>query len=306
MKYYEDIRELIGHTPILHLTKIGIKEDVNLFAKLELFNPGGSVKDRMGVALLEAAEREGRLKPGATILEATAGNAGIGIALAALGKGYQVIFAVPEKFSVEKQMIMASLGAKIVHTPREDGMQGAIAKVTELLAAIPDSVCLSQFTNQANPAVHYRTTGEEIYADLDGHIDYLVAGAGSGGTITGILRYLKERLPDVKGVLADPLGSTMGGGEAGCYAIEGIGNTFLPETYDPTLIDQVIKVTDEDAVREVRLLALTHGVLAGTSSGAAISAARQLAETVTGKNIVVILPDRGDRYLSKNLFPLED
>jgi len=306
MKYYEDIRELIGHTPILRLSKIGIKEDVNLFAKLELFNPGGSVKDRMGVALLDAAQREGRLKPGATILEATAGNAGIGIALAALGKGYQVIFAVPEKFSVEKQMIMASLGAKIVHTPREDGMQGAIAKVAELLAAIPDSVCLSQFTNQANPAVHYRTTGEEIYADLDGQIDYVVAGAGSGGTITGILRFLKERLPDVKGVLADPLGSTMGGGEAGCYAIEGIGNTFLPETYDPTLIDQVIKVTDEDAVKEVRLLAMKHGVLAGTSSGAAISAARQLAETVSGKNIVVILPDRGDRYLSKNLFPLED
>jgi len=201
---------------------------------------------------------------------------------------------------------MASLGAKIVHTPREDGMQGAIAKVAELLAAIPDSVCLSQFTNQANPAVHYRTTGEEIYADLDGQIDYVVAGAGSGGTITGILRYLKERLPNVKGVLADPLGSTMGGGEAGCYAIEGIGNTFLPETYDPTLIDQVIKVTDEDAVKEVRLLAMKHGVLAGTSSGAAISAARQLAETVSGKNIVVILPDRGDRYLSKNLFPLED
>ena len=306
MKYYEDIRELIGHTPILRLSKIGIKEDVNLFAKLELFNPGGSVKDRMGVALLDAAQREGRLKPGATILEATAGNAGIGIALAALGKGYQVIFAVPEKFSVEKQMIMASLGAKIVHTPREDGMQGAITKVAELLAAIPDSVCLSQFTNQANPAVHYRTTGEEIYADLDGQIDYVVAGAGSGGTITGILRFLKERLPDVKGVLADPLGSTMGGGEAGCYAIEGIGNTFLPETYDPTLIDQVIKVTDEDAVKEVRLLAMKHGVLAGTSSGAAISAARQLAETVSGKNIVVILPDRGDRYLSKNLFPLED
>jgi len=306
MKYYEDIRELIGHTPILRLSEIGIKEDVNLFAKLELFNPGGSVKDRMGVALIDAAEREGRLKPGATILEATAGNAGIGIALAALGKGYQVIFAVPEKFSIEKQMIMASLGAQIVHTPKQDGMQGAIAKVAELLESIPDSVCLSQFTNQANPAVHYSTTAKEIYEDLDGQIDYVVAGAGSGGTITGILRYLKERLPNVKGILADPVGSTMGGGEAGCYAIEGIGNTFLPETFDSTLIDQVIKVNDEDSIREVRLLARKEGVLAGTSSGAALSAARQLAATVSGKNIVVILPDRGDRYLSKNLFPLED
>jgi len=306
MKYYEDIRELIGHTPILRLSETGIKEGVNLFAKLELFNPGGSVKDRMGVALIEAAEREGRLKPGATILEATAGNAGIGIALAALGKGYHVIFAVPEKFSVEKQMIMASLGAKIIHTPREDGMQGALVKVNELLAAIPDSVCLSQFTNQANPAAHYRTTGAEIFEDLDGQIDYVVAGAGSGGTITGILRYLKERIPAVKGILADPIGSTMGGGEAGCYAIEGIGNTFMPETYDSSLIDQIIKVSDEEAIREVRLLALKEGVHAGTSSGAALFAARKLSQTVSNKNIVVILPDRGDRYLSKNLFPIED
>ena len=270
MKYYEDIRELIGHTPVLRLSKTGIKEDVNLFAKLELFNPGGSVKDRMGVALLAEAERDGRLKPGATILEATAGNAGIGIAIAALGKGYQVIFAVPEKFSVEKQMIMASLGAKIIHTPKQDGMQGAFAKVDELLNTIPGSICLSQFTNPANPAIHYSTTAQEIYEDLDGQIDYVVAGAGSGGTITGILRYLKERIPNVKGILADPLGSTMGGGEAGCYVIEGIGNTFMPETFDPMLIDRVIKVTDEDAVREVRLLAKKEGVLAGTSSGAAL------------------------------------
>ncbi len=304
MKYIEDIHELVGHTPLMHLRNSGFPEHVRVFAKLELMNPGGSVKDRMGVAMIEEAEQQGILRADSTIVEATAGNAGIGIALAALGKGYRVIFAVPEKFSIEKQMIMRAYGAELVHTSKEQGMQGAFNKVTELLETIPGSVCLSQFENPVNPAVHYCTTGAEIYNDLEGQIDYLVAGAGSGGTITGILRWLKSRNAAVQGVLADPIGSTMGGGEAGCYAVEGIGNTFMPRTYDASLIDRVIKVNDEEAFHEARDLARYEGVLAGSSSGAALAAVRKLAGIVPSGNIVVVLPDRGDRYLSKNLFPL--
>lgn len=302
MKYYNDIRELIGSTPLLKLNNIGIKESVNLFAKLELFNPGGSVKDRMGTALIEDAERRGILKEGSTILEATAGNAGIGIALAALNKGYKIKFAVPEKFSIEKQVIMKALGAEIIQTPLEKGMAGAFKKVEELLAAIDNSVCLSQFTNQANPQIHFETTGPEIYEDLEGKIDYVVAGAGSGGTISGVLRYIKDRKRAVNGILADPVGSTMGGGLPGCYSIEGIGNTFMPETMDNSLIDEVIKVNDAQALQEVKLVAKKEGLLIGTSSGAALYAARVIAERVENANIVVIFPDRGDRYISKNIF----
>ncbi len=302
MKYCDDIRELIGNTPILKLNNIGIKASVKLFAKLELFNPGGSVKDRMGTALIADAERRGILKKGATILEATAGNAGIGIALAALNKGYRVIFAVPEKFSYEKQAIMRALGAEIIQTPLEKGMGGAFEKVEELLATIENSVCLSQFTNLANPEIHYTTTGPEIYRDLDGKIDYVVAGAGSGGTISGVLKYIKEQKENVKGILADPVGSTMGGGLPGCYSIEGIGNTFMPETMDNSLIDEVIKVNDSQALQEVKLVAQKEGLLTGTSSGAALYAARVISERVENANIVVIFPDRGDRYISKDIF----
>jgi cysteine synthase A len=287
---------------LLKLNNIGIKESVNLFAKLELLNPGGSVKDRMGTALIEDAEKRGVLKEGSTILEATAGNAGIGIALAALNKGYKVKFAVPEKFSIEKQVIMKALGAEIVQTPLEKGMAGAFEKVEELLETIENSVCLSQFTNPANPQIHYETTGREIYEDLEGQIDYIVAGAGSGGTISGVLRYIKERNTAVKGILADPLGSTMGGGLPGCYGIEGIGNTFMPETMDNSLIDEVIKVNDAQALQEVKMVAKKEGLLIGTSSGAALYAARVIAGRAEDANIVVIFPDRGDRYISKNIF----
>ncbi|WP_027627941.1 PLP-dependent cysteine synthase family protein [Ruminiclostridium cellobioparum] len=302
MKYYNDIRELIGNTPVLRLNNMGIKESVKVFAKLELFNPGGSVKDRMGTALIEDAEKNGILKEGSTILEATAGNAGIGIALAALNKGYRIIFAVPEKFSQEKLTIMKALGAEIVQTPLEKGMSGAFEKVQELLETVENSVCLSQFTNQANPRIHYYTTGPEIYRDLDGKIDYIVSGAGSGGTISGVLKYIKERNGNVKGVLADPVGSTMGGGLPGCYSIEGIGNTFMPETMDNTLIDEVIKVNDSQALQEVRQVAQKEGLLVGTSSGAALYAARVISQRVENASIVVIFPDRGDRYISKNIF----
>lgn len=303
MKYYNDIRELIGRTPLLLLSQMDFPEHIHVFAKLELLNPGGSVKDRMGVALVQDAEERGILKPGSTILEATAGNAGIGIALAAIGKGYRVIFAVPEKFSLEKQAIMRAFGAEIVNTPLDKGMRGAFEKVEELKHQVENPVLLNQFGNPMNPQIHYKTTGPEIYADLDGKIDYLIAGAGSGGTLSGTGRFLKEKLPKLQCVLADPLGSTMGGGEPGCYSIEGIGNTFMPETMDMNLVNEVVKVTDEEAVKEVRLLAAREGILAGSSSGAALTGVRKIAGHVPeGSNLVVILPDQGDRYLSKNLF----
>ena len=303
MKYYNDVREMIGHTPLLKLNHMDFPDGLNVFAKLELFNPGGSVKDRMGSALISDAEDRGILKPGSTILEATAGNAGIGIALAALGKGYRVIFAVPEKFSEEKQTIMKAYGAEIVHTPLEKGMQGAIEKVKELKKQVEHPVTLSQFENPANPLAHYRTTGPEIWDDLDGKVDALVAGAGSGGTLSGVAKYLREQNPSVKIVMADPIGSTMGGGEPGCYSIEGIGNTFMPRTMNMSLVNQVYKINDEEAVEELRLLAAREGVLAGTSSGAALAAVRKAAQKAPkGSNIVVVLPDRGDRYFSKHIY----
>ncbi|SHO43262.1 PLP-dependent cysteine synthase family protein [Anaerocolumna xylanovorans] len=303
MKYYNDYRDLIGNTPLVLLNRMDFPEGIRVFAKLELWNPGGSVKDRMGMALVKDAEEKGILKPGSVIIEATAGNAGIGLALAALGKGYRVIFAVPEKFSVEKQAVMRAYGAEIVHTPLEKGMQGAFEKVEELKKEIENPVLLNQFTNPKNPLAHYESTGPEIYNDLDGNIDYLIAGAGSGGTFSGTAKYLKEKLPALKCILADPVGSTMGGGTPGCYSVEGIGNTFMPETMDMALVDEVIKVTDEEALKEVRLLAAREGILAGSSSGAALTAARKAAEGAEkGNNLVVILPDRGDRYFSKNIY----
>ncbi|MBR0599481.1 PLP-dependent cysteine synthase family protein [Sinanaerobacter chloroacetimidivorans] len=301
-KYYNDIRELIGNTPVLKLNQLASKEAVPIFAKLEFWNPGGSVKDRIGKAMIEDAEARGLLKPGFTILEATAGNTGLGIALAAINKGYRIIFIVPEKFSVEKQILMKALGAEIINTPRERGMLGAMEKARELRAELPNAVELGQFVNPANPQVHYETTGPEIYHALGGEIDFLVAGAGSGGTFTGALRYLKEKIPAIKGVLADPEGSTMGGGEEHCYNIEGIGNNFIPETMDMGLVDAVIKVSDEEAFATVKQLARKEGLIVGTSAAAAVAASLKLAEKLTEGRIVTILPDRGDRYFSKNLY----
>ena len=302
MHYYDSLKDLIGHTPLLKLNHSGFPDSVNVFAKLELFNPAGSVKDRTGTYMLRDAQRRGLLKKGSTIIEATAGNTGLGIAFAALNLGYRVIFVVPLKFSQEKQSLMKALGAEIINTPREEGMLGAERKAEELLSVIENSVSLKQFHNQANPQAHYETTGPEIYADLDGHIDYLVAGAGSGGTYTGVVRYLKEQNPKIQGVLADPEGSTMGGGEHHDYNIEGIGNDFIADTMDMSLVDKVIKVGDSAAFSETRSLAGNEGVIAGTSSGAALSAARALVEGGAKGNIVVIFPDRGDRYFSKGLF----
>ncbi|HDK7167892.1 TPA: cysteine synthase A [Clostridium botulinum] len=302
MKYLDSIKELIGNTPILKLNNLNIKPDVNIFVKLETNNPGGSVKDRIGIYMIEQAEKEGKLKKGYTIVEATAGNTGIGVALAAINKGYDVIFVVPEKFSVEKQTLMRALGAKIINTPKKDGMLGAVAKANELLETIENSVSLKQFENEANPIAHYKTTGPEIYEAMDGKIDYFLSGAGSGGTFTGVMKFLKEKDENIKGILADPKGSTMGGGEKEAYDIEGIGNDFIPDTMDMSLVNKVIKVNDEEAYEMVKLLALKEGLIVGSSSGAAVSAALKLAEKIDKGNIVTILPDRGDRYFSKNIY----
>jgi cysteine synthase len=267
-----------------------------------MYNPSGSVKDRIGEYMIASAEKEGRLKKGGTIIEATAGNTGLGIAFAALGKGYRVIFTVPTKFSAEKQALLRALGAEVINTPRAEGMLGAVRKADELREQIPGAISLEQFKNPANPLAHFETTGKEIWDDLGGRVTHIVAGAGSGGTYTGIVRYVKQQDPSVQGVLADPEGSTIGGGEHFDYNIEGIGNDFIPDTMDISLVDKVVKVNDEEAFSTVRELARREGIIAGSSSGAAMAAALKLAKTLERGNIVVVFPDRGDRYFSTGLF----
>lgn len=341
MAYYHSMKELIGNTPLVKLNHIGNlyleldkelvkeldedsdkdsdidkdlslnsninldryqKKSVQIFAKLELYNPSGSVKDRVGKYMIEDAIARGLLTTGSTIIEATAGNTGLGIAFAALNLGFQVIFVVPDKFSTEKQTLMRALGATIVNTPREGGMLGAARKAEELRLKTPNSISLEQFKNQSNPLAHYETTGPEIYKELDGKVDYVVAGAGSGGTFTGVLRYLKEQNPKIKGILADPIGSIMGGGEHGDYDIEGIGNDFIADTMDMSLVDHVVKVSDKEAFHMSRRIAKEEGIFAGTSSGAAMVAAIRYAQHIEFGNLVVIFPDRGDRYFSKKLY----
>jgi len=302
MKYYDSMQKLIGNTPLVKLNHMGISTEINVFAKLELYNPSGSVKDRTGKYMIEDAERKGLLKPNYTIIEGTAGNTGLGIAFAALNKGYKVIFVVPEKFSEEKQTLMRALGAEIINTPRADGMLGAAAKADELRLQISDSIALGQFKNMSNPLAHYETTGVEIYNDLDGEVDYVIAGAGSGGTYSGVVKYLKEKNPNVKGILADPVGSTMGGGEHSDYDIEGIGNDFIADTMDMSLVDEVIKITDAEAFEVAREIAKNEGIFAGSSSGAAMAATLKFVKNIKNGNAVVIFPDRGDRYFSKHLY----
>ena len=299
---YENMHQLVGNTPLVELVNMGVSHEVHIFAKLEMYNPSGSVKDRIGKYMIECAEKEGRLKKGGTIIEATAGNTGLGIAFAALGKGYRVIFTVPTKFSAEKQALWRALGAEVINTPRAEGMLGAVKKAEELKAQIPGAISLEQFKNPANPLAHYETTGKEIWEDIGGKVTHIVAGAGSGGTYTGIVRYIKQQDPAVQGVLADPEGSTIGGGEHFDYNIEGIGNDFIPDTMDISLVDKVVKVNDREAFATVRDLARNEGIIAGSSSGAAMAAALKLAKTLDRGNIVVVFPDRGDRYFSTGLF----
>lgn len=302
MKYFESMQDLIGNTPLVKLNHMSDKRGVNIFGKLELYNPSGSVKDRIGQYMIADAEKKGLLTPGATIIEATAGNTGLGIAFAALNKGYRIIFVVPTKFSIEKQKLMKALGAEIVNTPREQGMLGAVSKAAELKAQIPNAFSFEQFKNMSNPLAHYETTGPELHAALEGKIDYIVLGAGSGGTFTGVLKYLKERNPNIKSVLADPIGSTMGGGDHGDYNIEGIGNDFIADTMDMKLVDEIIKISDKEAFETSRELTRKEGIIAGTSSGAAMAATLKLVDKIEKGNVVVVFPDRGDRYFSANLY----
>lgn len=300
---YRNVKELIGHTPIVQLHDSRIPTGVEVYAKLEFMNPGGSVKDRLGLALIAEGERTGQLQPGGTIIEPTAGNTGIGIALAAVGTGYRVIFVVPEKFSQEKQELMRALGAEVANTPTEEGIQGAIRKCHELAKEIPNSYVPQQFANPANPGAHYATTGPEIWKQLDHKVDVIVAGAGSAGTFVGTAKYLKEQNPQIKAVVVEPEGSILGGGSPGPHKTEGIGLEFVPPYFEHDLVDQVYTVDDVDAFTLVSDLAREQGLLVGSSSGAAYHAALEEAKKATlGTRIVVIFPDGSERYLSKKIY----
>ncbi|GMN98147.1 pyridoxal-phosphate dependent enzyme [Parageobacillus thermoglucosidasius] len=303
MRVAKNVHGLVGHTPVVEITQFPLPEGVRVFAKLEYFNPGGSIKDRLGQELLRDALETGKLKEGGTIIEPTAGNTGIGLALAAIGKNINVIFCVPEKFSIEKQQIMKALGATIVHTPTSEGMQGAIRKAQELAREIPNSYCPQQFANPANPRTYYKTLGPELWEDLDGQIDIFVAGAGSGGTFMGTATFLKEKNPNIKTVIVEPEGSILNGGEPGPHKTEGIGMEFLPDYMDPSYFDAIHTIRDEDAFNRVKELAKKEGLLVGSSSGAAFHAALLEAEKAEpGTNIVVIFPDSSERYLSKKIY----
>ncbi|MDO5573935.1 MAG: cysteine synthase A [bacterium] len=299
--------ELIGGTPLLELSNYEKKYELQatIAAKLEYLNPAGSVKDRIGLAMIEDAEKKGLLKEGATIIEPTSGNTGIGIASVAAAKGYHAIMTMPETMSVERRNLLKAYGAKVVLTDGSKGMKGAIAKAEELQKETPNSIILGQFTNQANPEAHTRTTGPEIWNDTDGKVDIFVAGVGTGGTLTGVGRYLKSQNPDVKIVAVEPAGSpVLSKGTAGPHKIQGIGAGFVPETLDTKIYNEVITVENEDAFAAGKEIAVTEGILVGISSGAAIWAAKELAKRPEnkGKLIVALLPDTGDRYLSTPMF----
>jgi O-acetylserine dependent cystathionine beta-synthase len=303
MAVYHNVHELVGNTPLMEITQFGLKRGVRLFAKLEFMNPGGSVKDRLGRELLDEAFRTGKLAEGGTLIEPTAGNTGIGLALAAINRGISVMFVIPEKFSIEKQELMKALGAKIVHTPTALGIKGAIEKTKELLAEIPGSYTPAQFSNPANPLTYYKTLGPEIWTDLEGKVDVFVAGAGTGGTFMGTANYLKEQNPQVKTVIVEPEGSILNGGESGPHKTEGIGMEFLPDYMNKEHFNAIHTVTDEDAFRRVKELAAKEGLLVGSSSGAALHAALIEAENAPdGAAVVTVFPDSSERYLSKKIY----
>ena len=304
----ESALELIGGTPLLKLNgyskKVGVT-DANIFAKLEYLNPAGSVKDRIALAMIEEAEKSGKLKPGATIIEPTSGNTGIGLAAVAAAKGYKAILTLPDTMSVERRNLLKAYGAELVLTEGAKGMKGAIAKADELVNEIEGAVILGQFVNPANPAVHKATTGPEIWDQTDGNVDVFIAGVGTGGTITGVGEYLKEQNPDVKVIAVEPATSpVLSKGTSGAHKIQGIGAGFVPDVLNTKVYDEVIAIENEDAFEEGRKFALSEGILVGISSGAALKAATIIAARpeYKGKNIVVLLPDSGDRYLSTPLF----
>lgn len=307
MAVYNNVTELIGKTPILKLNNFSKSEGVaaNIFAKLEYFNPAGSVKDRIANAMISDAEAKGELKPGATIIEPTSGNTGIGLASVGTAKGYKVILTMPETMSVERRNLVKAYGAEVVLTEGAKGMKGAIEKANELKEQTPGSVILGQFVNPANPKAHYETTGPEIWADTEGKVDAFIAGVGTGGTLSGVGKYLKEQNPDVKIFAVEPETSpVLSEGHGGSHKIQGIGAGFVPDTLNTSVYDEVIPVPNEAAFETGNKIAKTEGILVGISSGAAVWAAEQLAkrDEFKGKNIVVLLPDTGDRYLSTDLF----
>ena len=307
MAFYESITELVGKTPIVKPVNYNKKNapNANIFVKLEYLNPAGSVKDRIAKAMIEDAEAKGLLKEGSVIIEPTSGNTGIGLSAIAAAKGYRIIITMPETMSVERRNLMKAYGAELVLTDGTKGMKGAIAKADELAAEIPNSFIPGQFVNPANPAAHKATTGPEIWEDLDGKVDFFVAGVGTGGTITGVGEYLKSKNPDVKVVAVEPAGSpVLSKGQSGAHKIQGIGAGFVPDTLNTGIYDEIIAVENEDAFKTGKAIARTDGILVGISSGAALWAGTELAKRPenAGKNIVALLPDTGDRYLSTPLF----
>lgn len=310
-KIYKQITDLIGHTPLVELPKYSKFRGVDtpIIGKVEYFNPGGSVKDRIALAMIEDAEKAGKLKPGATIIEPTSGNTGVGLALVAAVKGYRLILTMPETMSVERRSLVKAYSAQVKLTSGKDGMKGAIKAAEELRDSIEGSIILGQFTNMANPRVHYLTTGPEVWSDTNGQVDIFVAGVGTGGTITGIGQYLKEQNPNVRIVAVEPTDSAvLSGGNSGPHKIQGIGAGFIPDTYNSAYIDEVFKVENDQAILTGRLLAQQEGLLVGISSGAAAFAATEIARRPEnkGKQIVTLFPDTGERYLSTVLYAFDE
>jgi len=310
-KVAKQLTELIGKTPLLELVKFSADKGLSkpIIAKIESFNPGGSVKDRIALAMIEEAEKKGLLKPGATIIEPTSGNTGVGLALVSAVKGYHLVLTMPETMSVERRKLVKAYGAEVKLTPGAEGMNGAIKAAQALCNSIPNAVILQQFENLANPEKHYRTTGKEIWEETDGKIDIFVAGVGTGGTVSGVGKYLKEQNPSIKIIAVEPSASpVLSGGKSGPHKIQGIGAGFIPKTYNAEVIDEVVQVDNDDAIRTGRQLAQRDGVLAGISSGAAAFAAAEVAKRPenAGKTIVTLLPDTGERYLSTVLYASEE
>lgn len=310
-KIVRKLTELVGNTPLLEFSGFNASKGLKakLIGKLEYFNPAGSVKDRIALAMVEDAEEKGLLKPGATIIEPTSGNTGVGLAFVSSVKGYKLVLTMPETMSLERRNLLKALGATLVLTPGADGMKGAIAKAESLRDETPGSIILQQFENPANPAVHVRTTAQEIWRDTEGKVDIFVAGVGTGGTVSGVGEGLKAHNPDIRIVAVEPTDSpVLSGGKPGAHKIQGIGAGFVPKTYNGKFVDQIMQVSNDDAIRTSRELAQTEGLLVGISSGAAVFAALQLAELPenAGKTIVALLPDTGERYLSTVLYAFED
>ena len=310
-KIARSLTELVGQTPLLELSNYeklhGLK--AQLIAKLEYFNPASSVKDRVALAMIEDAEARGLLKPGATIIEPTSGNTGVGLAFVSAVKGYKLILTMPDTMSIERRNLLKALGAKVVLTPGAEGMKGAIRKAEELKAATPGSLIPQQFDNPANPAIHYKTTGPEIWNDIDGTVDIFVAGVGTGGTVSGVGKALKEKNPAVRVVAVEPASSpVLSGGQSGPHKIQGIGAGFVPGNFDRSVIDEVLPIANDDAIRASRELSQNEGLLVGISAGAAVAAATQIAQRPEneGKRIVVLLPDTGERYLSTVLYAFDE